>query len=887
MQKSLQIKFTVDAKAPVVTKGEDMSTIDKSSLMVLVYDVTNKADGQARFIAELPILKTTTNSDGNVEFLCALDIELPEVPEQAPSYKFVVLTNSTNEQYGLSYGPDWVPNIESLDFPYPFNSGVVPMWGVKTHEIEYGADGEPVELQNLGQIDVLRAAAKVGVKLSDEVKAQGFTIEDLKINYVAGSGYSVPGKWNTVAATDVLAHSDAFRPVTSGTVLADVNAFSTIETTGQKLIYIPEIANDEELAMSITLKKGDEVFEFPYEKGIKFRTYSEGAPTDEKFNVIRNHFYDYTVTAVHTDIELEMIEYETLPWIPEEVEVGGEVKYLVLNTDLVKIYSENVDATTLKFTSSSPIASVVLKDMYSHDVRGENFTMGTDGVTAYYVSKYGQKIQLGEDPGFTMPDKEVALVKEQVILANISADAEQNVLQGGITITSPFMADPENEIAELQGESHYNTIRYLEFEVTNEQGLTDIFRVEQYPPVIVTNIEGFFSYRDDFRIGKEPEHYHYHNPGAFQSEFGKIRPVDNGEPTHYLNPVAPFFTLAIYYPYHLHECSEDGTILSTNCGAYVGFEELVAGLMERDYMKTFEDVSAAPGAFHREHYMTANGQHLISSDPSNKSKYYQNLGPCYYDEATGKYYRRHYTGNSFNTFYQKYVDHVYTEDSLNPANQERLAGQADICSMAPSQVTWDRWEVWGIQSNNINHRMYHIRTSTTSPEYSLGRPKLVDINGNPTTDVERGDTQEGPANARMVSPSFMVASQLGGTNVPANRDHYVVPQAVGMYTFAKRQCREYVETTYEDLNGNMKYDDGEPVTHYHDWRLPTKAEIELIIKLQRNTRAIDQVLNGKTYFCASLNPDSYENEDDILSGEVENWTSDGYYMRCVRDVYED
>jgi hypothetical protein len=525
--------------------------------------------------------------------------------------------------------------------------------------------------------------------------------------------------------------------------------------------------------------------------------------------------------------------------------------------------------------------------MYSHDVRGENFTMGTDGVTAYYVSKYGQKIQLGEDPGFTMTDKETALAKEKVILANISADAEQAVLQGGITIISPFMADPKNEIAELQGESHYNTIRYLEFEVTNEQGLTEVFRVEQYPPVIVTNIEGFFSYRDDFRIGKEPEHYHYHNPGAFQSEFGKIRPVDNGEPTHYLNPVAPFFTLAIYYPYHLHECSEDGTILSTQCGNYVGFEELVAGLMERDYMKTFEDVSDAPGAFHREHYKTAKGEHLISSDPSNKSKYYQNLGPCYYDEAKGKYYRRHYTGNSFNTFYQKYVDHVYTEDSVNPNKQIRLAGQADICSMAPSQVTWDRWEIWGIQPSNINHRMYHIRTSTTSPEYSLGRPKLVDINGNPTTDVERGDTQEGPANARMVSPSFMVASQLGGTNVPANRDHYVVPKAVGMYTFAKRQCREYVETTYEDLNGNMKYDDGEPVTHYHDWRLPTKAEIELIIKLQRNTRAIDQVLNGKTYFCASLNPDSYENEDDILSGEVENWTSDGYYMRCVRDVYED
>lgn len=877
----MQLTFTVNTKAPVATKG--LAGVDANSLMVLAYDT----DGN--FISELPILKTS-QKDSKVEFLCNFNAALPVTSgaDNAPSYKFVVLTNSTNQQYGMSYDSNGVPQIESLDFSYPFQS-TVPMWGVKTYTFKYGTDGKVLETQELGQIDVLRSAAKVGVRLSEQLTAEGYTIKDIKINYVSGSGYSVPANWNTVAATDKLTAADGFRPA-PGVSLSDVNAFSVSKQegyVGMHYIYIPEIENDEELAMAITFLKDGEEIPFTYENGIKFRTYLEGMPTDEKFNVVRNHFYDYHITAINTSIELEMIEYETLPWIPEDVEIGGEVKYLVLNTDLVKIYSENVDATTLKFTSSSPIASVELKDMYSHDVRGENFTMGTDGVTAYYVSKYGQKIQLGEDPGFTMPDKEAALAKEQVILANISADAEQNVLQGGITITSPFMAEPENEIAELQGESHYNTIRYLEFEVTNEQGLTETFRVEQYPPVIVTNIEGFFSYRDDFRIGKEPEHYHYHNPGAFQSEFGKIRPVDNGEPTHYLNPVAPFFTLAIYYPYHLHECSEDGTILSTQCGNYVGFEELVAGLMERDYMKTFEDVSDAPGAFHREHYKTAKGEHLISSDPSNKSKYYQNLGPCYYDEATGKYYRRHYTGNSFNTFYQKYVDHVYTEDSLNPNKQERLAGQADICSMAPSQVTWDRWEIWGIQPSNINHRMYHIRTSTTSPEYSLGRPKLVDINGNPTTDVERGDTQEGPANARMVSPSFMVASQLGGTNVPANRDHYVVPKAVGMYTFAKRQCREYVETTYEDLNGNMKYDDGEPVTHYHDWRLPTKAEIELIIKLQRNTRAIDQVLNGKTYFCASLNPDSYENEGDILSGEVENWTSDGYYMRCVRDVYED
>ena len=47
-------------------------------------------------------------------------------------------------------------------------------------------------------------------------------------------------------------------------------------------------------------------------------------------------------------------------------------------------------------------------------------------------------------------------------------------------------------------ETHYNTIRYLEFEVTNEQGMKATFRVMQYPIIYITHVMGYYSYRDDF-----------------------------------------------------------------------------------------------------------------------------------------------------------------------------------------------------------------------------------------------------------------------------------------------------------------------------------------------------------------------------------------------------
>ena len=168
---------------------------------------------------------------------------------------------------------------------------------------------------------------------------------------------------------------------------------------------------------------------------------------------------------------------------------------------------------------------------------------------------------------------------------------------------------------------------------------------------------------------------------------------------------------------------------------------------------------------------------------------------------------------------------------------------------------------WGQNSNSVstnagnlgslnNARMYHVQITASSGKYIVGIPQL---------DAD-GFTDGGADNAKLVSPSFMIASQLGATQAPTSQEQ------------AERHCREYVEV----------YDpDGDPSTnnaiHYDDWRLPTAAEIQIIIDFQYvENAAMDEVLSGRYYWSATGQ-----------IGNPQSSSSNGTQsaVRCIRDAY--
>ncbi len=155
-----------------------------------------------------------------------------------------------------------------------------------------------------------------------------------------------------------------------------------------------------------------------------------------------------------------------------------------------------------------------------------------------------------------------------------------------------------------------------------------------------------------------------------------------------------------------------------------------------------------------------------------------------------------------------------------------------------------------------NARMYHVCIEASSGSYTLGRPRLD----------ENGYTDDGTDNAQLVSPSFMIASRLGFVNT----DNIDLSDERYALDVVREHCARYVEV-YKDEKGETHVLD--------DWRLPTNAELGIIMKFQgeagEDADAIDYLLNAEKYWSAC---------EAVLNSK---YSSSGTSVRCIRDAYDE
>lgn len=144
---------------------------------------------------------------------------------------------------------------------------------------------------------------------------------------------------------------------------------------------------------------------------------------------------------------------------------------------------------------------------------------------------------------------------------------------------------------------------------------------------------------------------------------------------------------------------------------------------------------------------------------------------------------------------------------------------------------------YGESSGNKNNLMYVIQITSTNGKYTIAHPKLK---------------ADGSSDDHVVSPAFMIASQLGAVRSGGfNADKAIAHS---------RTYREVAE-------------DG---TIYDNWRLPTNEEIAIIIEYQGKADSpIDNVLTGERY--RTLSKETAETGFDDSD-------SRGTFVRCVRDL---
>lgn len=401
----------------------------------------------------------------------------------------------------------------------------------------------------------------------------------------------------------------------------------------------------------------------------------------------RNHSY---FTSIKVDalgakepdepITLQPAFFKVQEWVSADIEIGGDMdhpQYLALSMDTLRI-NNATDDSTVAFATSSMIEQ---SDIHIEEV--------------YIINKFGQKQ--------TVSDPEVL----------ITTSPELN---GKVTVHSVL---PENSLS----------VRYIVVSITNKDGITKKLVIEQYPLEYVTNTQGWYSYRDDFKSAQYPE------------------------PTTFLNRGSRY--------------------VSAN--------------------------------------WNGNGWNYSDSEVDGRDAYFfTSKVAANYKNDTGKCSVRYYTWRN-----------------------------------GASSATTDD-EGLGLD----NARMYHVQITSTPEgvDYVLGLPRITN-----------GKTDGGEDNKKIVSPSFMIASQLGAV------------QAANSIEQAASHCEQYVEVTNRGNGTNNKN-----VVAYHDWRLPTEAEIKIIYKYQDNSDAMDVVLSGNRYWSASglvAKPGTTNPRDQAI--------------RCIRDAYKD
>lgn len=159
----------------------------------------------------------------------------------------------------------------------------IPMWGVvKIPEVLML--GKQNQLPN---IQMLRAMAKVSVSLRTDMTAYGYAIGSMTVNNYNTKGYCVPKTFNEVDNTSEVRFANSLNVFDSH---ADNIALSTTAP-----LYLPEYDNSGTNPTTITVNLNrNGTLEGTYK--LEFRNYdSDGKPTGPTYPIQRNHYYQYWI----------------------------------------------------------------------------------------------------------------------------------------------------------------------------------------------------------------------------------------------------------------------------------------------------------------------------------------------------------------------------------------------------------------------------------------------------------------------------------------------------------------------------------------------------------------------------------------------------------------
>lgn len=184
--------------------------------------------------------------------------------------------------------------IAQKSFNYEANPKYLPMWGVQKVDFTLAAG----KRQDLSDIDLLRAVAKVKVYLSSEMKNNEWSIHSMQLFNYNNKGYCMPDKYTDCVQTASLKHEEL------------EHFFNSIQTSGITMtddvpIYLPEYQNKGKedadkcvIKLKLNYKGNVERDDSGKEKvyTLRFIDYTDQGTEGTTINdIVRDHYYTFEV----------------------------------------------------------------------------------------------------------------------------------------------------------------------------------------------------------------------------------------------------------------------------------------------------------------------------------------------------------------------------------------------------------------------------------------------------------------------------------------------------------------------------------------------------------------------------------------------------------------
>lgn len=283
--------------------------INPSTVQVLIYDMNGTPMGELK---EVTVNLATDKNDNNqhlYDLTGAFEADADQI--SSLDFKLMVFAN-TPKKSDLN-------NPDTWQFAYPLADGAgIPMWGIATFtDVDLSgstSEGNAAKLQE--PIYMLRSMAKIEVTLNSEANG-GYELSGVTLNKAMKNGLVMP-KLRTDAPADVtikglgsteaLGVEEVFNPSDG-----DVGEASFTGSGNTYYIYVPEYdaSSDKgnlEINLALTNGTKDETGnDVITTKSFTHGGYSGGAYSNTPWNVVRNHYYKYTVSISDSGKDLEVI----------------------------------------------------------------------------------------------------------------------------------------------------------------------------------------------------------------------------------------------------------------------------------------------------------------------------------------------------------------------------------------------------------------------------------------------------------------------------------------------------------------------------------------------------------------------------------------------------